>query len=71
MLVVFEMLQSREKLLAFIRLFKHKSARLKVILTGGDTSLFEQHIENAIFAAPNLILEGLNQVLLYNKQLNE
>ncbi|MDP4662601.1 MAG: type III pantothenate kinase [Salibacteraceae bacterium] len=55
----------------FIRLFKHKSARLKVILTGGDTSLFEQHIENAIFAAPNLILDGLNQVLLYNKQLNE
>lgn len=55
----------------FVRLFMHKTNRLKIILTGGDTSLFEQHIENAIFAAPNLILEGLNQVLLYNKQLNE
>lgn len=55
----------------FIRYFLHKSKRLKVILTGGDASMFEQHIENAIFAHPNLILDGLNQVLLYNKQLNE
>lgn len=55
----------------FIRLFMHKTNRLKIILTGGDTSMFEQHIENPIFAAPNLVLEGLNQVLLYNKQLNE
>jgi type III pantothenate kinase len=55
----------------FIRFYMHKTNRLKIILTGGDTSLFEQHIENAIFAAPNLVLEGLNQVLLYNKQLNE
>lgn len=39
---------------------------LVVILTGGDASIFEQHIENAIFAAPNLVLEGINSILLYN-----
>ena len=55
----------------FIRLFNSNSKRLKVILTGGDISLFEQHLEIAIFAAPNLVLDGLNEVLLYNKQLNE
>ncbi|MEQ9186260.1 MAG: type III pantothenate kinase [Cryomorphaceae bacterium] len=39
---------------------------LVVILTGGDASIFEQHIENTIFAAPNLVLEGINSILLYN-----
>lgn len=38
---------------------------LKVILTGGDHSFFEQHVENPIFAAPNLVLEGINEILLY------
>lgn len=52
----------------FIRHFESLYANLKVILTGGDHSFFEQHVENVIFAAPNLILEGLNEILLFNKQ---
>lgn len=55
----------------FVRSYTQQYNNLKVILTGGDASLFEQHIENPIFAAPNLILDGLNLVLLYNKQINE
>jgi type III pantothenate kinase len=38
---------------------------LKVILTGGEHSFFEQHVENPIFAAPNLVLEGINEILLH------
>lgn len=38
---------------------------LKVIITGGDASNFAAHLKNEIFAAPNLILQGLNHILLY------
>jgi len=52
----------------FITHFNALFPDLKVILTGGDHPFFEQRIENPIFAAPNLILEGLNEILLFNKQ---
>lgn len=52
----------------FIRHYRERFDNLKVILTGGDHGFFEQHAENAIFAAPNLILSGLNEILLHNKQ---
>jgi len=46
--------------------YLNKYSETEIILTGGDSSLFAQHIENPIFAAPNLILEGINQILSYN-----
>ncbi len=46
--------------------FKTSYPELKVILTGGDQSTFEQHVENPIFAAPNLVLEGINEILLHH-----
>lgn len=52
----------------FIAYFKAHFQGLQVILTGGDGPFFERHIENRIFAAPNLVLEGLNEILLFNKQ---
>ncbi len=39
---------------------------LKVLLTGGDTNFFVGKLKNEIFAAPNLVLEGLNQIINYN-----
>ena len=39
---------------------------LQVIICGGDTALFGKHIKNNIFAAPNLVLYGLNKILLFN-----
>lgn len=52
----------------FIAYFQARFDGLKVILTGGDGPFFERHVENRIFAAPNLVLEGLNEILLFNKQ---
>ena len=46
--------------------FRAEHANLKVILTGGDYSTFEQRLENPIFAAPNLVLEGIHEILLHN-----
>jgi type III pantothenate kinase len=53
-----------EEMKGFIRTFSDQIENLKVILTGGDASFFEGHVENATFAAPNLVLIGLNKVLL-------
>lgn len=39
---------------------------LVVILCGGDASLFENRLKHRIFVAPDLILKGLNSILLYN-----
>ncbi len=55
-----------EEVKGFIQYFKGLEPDLKVILTGGDQTIFEQHLENAIFAAQNLVLLGLNEVLLHS-----
>ncbi len=42
-------------------------SELKVVLTGGDHNYFAEAFKNSIFARPNLTLEGLNEVLLFNE----
>jgi pantothenate kinase, type III len=39
---------------------------LRVILCGGDTLFFENQLKASIFASPELILIGLNSILLHN-----
>ena len=39
---------------------------LRVILCGGDTHFFENSLKGAIFAVQNLVLRGLNSILLHN-----
>ncbi len=39
---------------------------LKIILTGGDHNFFDKRLKVKTFAAPNLVLEGLNIILNYN-----
>ncbi|MGQ0828022.1 MAG: type III pantothenate kinase [Bacteroidota bacterium] len=40
---------------------------IKIVLTGGDTNFFEKRLKKPIFADQNLILKGLNEILLSNK----
>lgn len=61
----------RAEIEGMISFFRENHPNLKVILTGGDHLMVEQGDENAIFAAPNLILEGIHAILLYNEQLND
>ncbi len=42
---------------------------LRVVLCGGDTRFFENNLKPTIFAAPDLVLSGLNRILLYNAAL--
>ena len=40
---------------------------IKVIVTGGDVKFFDKGLKNTIFAIPNLLMEGLNEILDYNE----
>ena len=42
----------------------------KVLLSGGDTSYFVSQLKSEIFAHPNLVLSGLNQILEYNASIS-
>ena len=46
--------------------YKVKYPNLAPILCGGDAFLFENKVKQPIFVAPNLVLMGLNRILLHN-----
>ena len=47
--------------------YKSVFPNLTVILTGGDAQFLSERLKNTIFAHSNFLLEGLNQLLEYNK----
>lgn len=46
--------------------FKLRYGELKILLCGGDHTFFESRIKHSIFAYPELVLLGLNRILLQN-----
>ena len=50
----------------FIEDYKTKFDNLVVLITGGDAPYLQKSIKNTIFAAPNLVLKGLNEIVKYN-----
>lgn len=46
--------------------YQHKYGDLQVILCGGDGPFFENKLKASIFASPDLVLLGLNRVLIHN-----
>jgi type III pantothenate kinase len=52
----------------YIEALKIKYPQLSTFLTGGSTFYFDTKLKNAIFAERNLVLIGLNRILLYNVQ---
>jgi type III pantothenate kinase len=55
-----------EEIEGIIRRYSEKFDDLKVILCGGDTPFFENKLKASIFASPELVLSGLNSILVYN-----
>jgi len=51
----------------FINQYRQYNPNLTTFLTGGDLEILRDHIKNDIFAHPNFLLEGLNQILLINQ----
>jgi type III pantothenate kinase len=50
----------------YIKRFKEKNKEGIVIATGGNLPFLVDGLKNSIFAAPDLILSGLNEILLYH-----
>jgi type III pantothenate kinase len=46
--------------------YKHLYPELGVVLCGGDSFFFENKVKPTIFAAPDLVLSGLNRILRHN-----
>lgn len=49
--------------------YRKNNPDLKVILCGGDAPFFENKLKASIFASPELVLIGLNRILLHNADL--
>ncbi len=52
------------------RYYKSLYSDLKVFLCGGDANFFESLTKDYIFVIPNLVLHGLNRILIYNVDKN-
>ena len=48
--------------------YEEKYEKFNVLLTGGDTDNFVQHLKSKIFADPYLILKGLYAISQYNHE---
>jgi type III pantothenate kinase len=52
-----------------IERYRHEKPTLRVVTCGGDAPFFESKLKHPIFAVPELVLIGLNRILLYNVAL--
>jgi type III pantothenate kinase len=50
-----------------INQYKKKYIDLTVVLTGGDTNFLSKQLKSSIFAHQNFLLEGLNEILIFNE----
>ena len=50
-----------------INVYKKENKETIIAVTGGDCFFFEKELKNSIFAIPNLVLTGLNEILDYNE----
>jgi type III pantothenate kinase len=55
-----------EEIEGIIARYQQEFAGLQVILCGGDARFFENKLKGPIFAIPELVLSGLNSILIYN-----
>ncbi len=55
-----------EEIKGMINRYQQEHPLIKVILCGGDAHFFEKHLNPSIFVAPELVLVGLNSILLNN-----
>jgi len=51
---------------AFIQSASKEYPRININLTGGDTDFLAKYLKSKILADPNLVFEGLNEIVLYN-----
>jgi type III pantothenate kinase len=57
---------TRAEIDGMIGKFNNHYDQLAVILSGGDVKYFDKSLKNSIFAVPNIVISGLNQLLAFN-----
>lgn len=55
-----------EEIKGVINRYETQYRDIRVILCGGDCHFFEKDLKPSIFVAPELVLKGLNSILLHN-----
>ncbi len=50
----------------FVSQYKKRFGAITIIMCGGDTNFLANRCESEIFAAPNLVIIGLNEILKHN-----
>jgi len=50
----------------FIEHYRKMYPALQLVISGGDSAYFEKRLKSSIFAAPNIVLKGLNEILDHN-----
>lgn len=55
-----------EEINGIITRYQQRFGDIKAILCGGDALFFENKLKGPIFAIPELVLSGLNSILIYN-----
>lgn len=50
----------------FVSRYQSQYGHLKTVACGGDLTLFENNLKPSIFVAPDLVLIGLNRILLHH-----
>ncbi|QNM85666.1 type III pantothenate kinase [Polaribacter pectinis] len=48
--------------------YKEKFGDLTIVLTGGDTNFLSKQLKSSIFANQNFLLQGLNELLIFNEE---
>jgi type III pantothenate kinase len=57
-----------QEIIGIISLYEEQFENLSVVITGGDHKILLNKLKNNIFAVPNLVLKGLNEILAYNEK---
>jgi len=57
---------ARYEIQGIIERFQADFPGIRVIFTGGDRNFFESSLKEPIFAVSNLVLQGLNRILIHN-----
>lgn len=55
-----------EEIKGFIQRYRESFGHIEVFICGGDAEIFESLIKDHIFVIPNLVLYGLDRILIYN-----
>ena len=52
----------------YLEHFRQKKSPYQLVLTGGTSRLLQNQIKNCTFAEPNLVLIGLNEIIIQNSK---